>query len=439
MYQIPNIFDRLFYYCFSDEESCPIVLILDLTFTVDPAILKRALNQALRRNGAFRPIPFITPEGEVAYADNPLEAEVYPYEEASRCFGTEDMNGYMFRVMYEGKRIVLSIYHALADGRGVLGFARTLLFYYLFYAGTPVQAERDILTLYVPQDPTERADPEKLYAQIEARARTASPLSLAMRDIPMFQFPETPIPLESPVHTRRFQYVLDTKAFLGLAHRSGASFLSLLSALVASTIRELYDPGSDVITMIGVVDLRPHYGNRTLSNFAEVFTVPFFEPLLQLDPLSQAQVVKRAVIDPQLTRENLDRLLRVGMETRRALYTVPVTDDGALRRIRAGSWADRRVQGTFSITNVGAASMGTLSPYISGMDMFIPAVSKQPFFAVLSHGGKSVLNLLQRFESDQLAKALLRTFQRQGLTVQLLDRGDFEGDKLFLSRLRRTD
>ncbi|MBQ9896519.1 MAG: hypothetical protein IJM40_04300 [Synergistaceae bacterium] len=165
--RVPNTFDRMFYFFSSDEETCSIVLELDLSFIIDPQILKQALNIALKRNGAFRPEIFIDAKGEVIYQDNTREADVYKYEpDDTKFFGTDDMNGYLFRVLYDRNKLIISMYHAVSDGRGLLDFVRTLLYYYLNLAGFNIQPNKYITLLETPQDKTELEDPSEVNQDI---------------------------------------------------------------------------------------------------------------------------------------------------------------------------------------------------------------------------------------------------------------------------------
>lgn len=441
MQRVPNTFDRMFYYFSADEESCPIVLGLETSFTVDPAILKNALNTALKRNGAFRPAIFINSEGQVIYIDNEREADVYPYEgDEPENFGTDAMNGYLFRVMYEKNKIIISMYHALSDGRGLLQFARTILYYYITLSGYPVQPERHIMTLETPVDATEMADPAELYDNIINLNQDVTP-EFKLKDFKMFVLPGDFYGLNEPMHTRRFRYTLDTCDLKRMAHESKSTVLSVLSSITAGVTDEIYHDeinDGELITLFEVVDLKPHYNNKSLSNFADVFPVPFTKSVLKLDTLSMAHVIRRAIAEPQLERKHLDYALSQAVKVRRGLIGVPVNNPDEMSKYRGGFFYNKEYIGTFCYSNIGRTLIdGSMAKYVLSAEMFIPAVVRHPFFTVLSHGGKTVINLTQRLKNDIFARGLFSAFRKNNINASFADCGTFTGDRLFLEKIKR--
>ena len=74
--------DKLFYYFFSENETNNIVFRLVLRGKIDKFILKKALNQTIRRFPNFRQTPVVDQEGNLFTVDNDREADVYPYDSA---------------------------------------------------------------------------------------------------------------------------------------------------------------------------------------------------------------------------------------------------------------------------------------------------------------------------------------------------------------------
>lgn len=433
----PNVFDRLFYYFSADNESCPIVFGLETSFTVDPVILKQAVNTALKRNGAFRPTAFINSTGQIIYKDNDREPDVYPYDEDSKNFGTDDMNGYLFRVMYDKNKIIFSMFHALSDGRGLLNFARTVLYYYISLSGYFIKPERHVLTLETPPDKTERAAPEELYDEIIKLNINKTP-KFNFKNFDMFVIPGEFYAFDEPMHTRRFRYTLSTQDLIRMAHASKSTVLSVLSAITATVINDMYNPEKELITLFEVVDFKPRYDNHALSNFSDVFPVPLTKNIFKLDTLSQAHVIRKALAEPQLRREHLDYILTEAVKARRNLDGFPADNPDEIRKYREAFFNNKKYIGTFCYSNIGRTLMdGSMEKYILSAELFIPAVIRHPFFAVLSHGGKTIINLTQRLKNDEFARNLAAAFVRNNIETKFADCGTYVGDRLFLSKLKR--
>ncbi|MBQ8692995.1 MAG: cache domain-containing protein [Synergistaceae bacterium] len=438
--RVPNTFDRLFYYFSSDEETCSIVLELELTFLIDPEILKQALNIALQRNAAFRPEIFVDANGQVIYQDNNQPADVYKYDgDDTKYFGTADMNGYLFRVIYQRNKIIISIYHAVTDGRGLLGFARTLLYYYLKLSGFSVTPNKSILTLETEQDSTETADPAELYSSI-IDANINSEPEFKLKDFDMYVLPGDFYKFNEPMHTRRFRYTLDSCELKRMAHESKSTVLSVLTAITAQAVNKNYKVNNnELITLMEVVDLKPHYHNYDLSNFADVFNVPITQQILELDnTLAQAHVIRKAIAEPQLTREHLDYTLAQAVKARLPLINAPVNNPDEMRTFREGFFYNKDYIGTFCYSNIGRTLIeGDMARYVLNAEMFIPAIVRHPFLCVLSHNNKTVINLTQRLKDDKFPRALYAAFIQNNLSVKFADCGTFTGDVLYLNKLNK--
>lgn len=437
--RVPNTFDRMFYFFSSDEETCSIVLELDLSFIIDPQILKQALNIALKRNGAFRPEIFIDAKGEVIYQDNTREADVYKYEpDDTKFFGTDDMNGYLFRVLYDRNKLIISMYHAVSDGRGLLDFVRTLLYYYLNLAGFNIQPNKYITLLETPQDKTELEDPSEVYQDIINLNQDKTP-EFKLKNFSMFMLPDDFYKFEEHMHTRRFRYTLNTCELKRMAHESKSSVQSVLTAITAQAVNNAYKVNDgELITLFEVVDLKPRYKNKSLSNFADVFPVPVTQKILELDTLSQAYIIYNALSEPQLERKHLDWALSQAVKVRQSLNGQPVNNPEDVRKFREGFFYNKDYIGTFCYSNIGRTLIeGGLERYVLNAEMFIPAIVRHPFLCVLSHANKTVITLTQRFKTDKFPRALNDAFIKNNLSVKFADCGTFIGDLLMFDKLKK--
>lgn len=59
-------------------------------------------------------------------------------------------NGYLFRIMYYNKNIIIEYYHILCDGKGSFEFGKSLVYQYLVNSGKTVYSEDKVITINSP-------------------------------------------------------------------------------------------------------------------------------------------------------------------------------------------------------------------------------------------------------------------------------------------------
>lgn len=133
-------------------------LSLTLFEPVDPALLEQAVNDTLQRTPSFR---VRLRRGMFWYylEENDVWFQVKK-EEGHPCIRMRrrENGGYLFRVLYESRRISLEVFHALADGTGGLIFLKTLVAQYLRLKGYDIPSGQGVLDLGAAPDPREAED-----------------------------------------------------------------------------------------------------------------------------------------------------------------------------------------------------------------------------------------------------------------------------------------
>ena len=71
---------------------------------------------------------------QLFYEVNEREVAFFPYDDTGRYFGTDEVNGYLFYILYEDNAFMLSLFHGLTDARGMIAYVVTTLWYYLISA-----------------------------------------------------------------------------------------------------------------------------------------------------------------------------------------------------------------------------------------------------------------------------------------------------------------
>ena len=427
--------DQLFYYMFSEEESCTIIMNLTLRVPVNKVHLKKALNVTLLRFPNFQQTPILDKEGFLYTVNNNQEADVYPYDPDPCEFGTYEVNGYMFRVMYMGKKIWISAFHALCDGKGMYTFARTLLYYYFSFGGCRIENKDGFyLTLDTPEDRSEMGDPLEIYPEVNS---SAVPL-FKRNEIPVFYLPEEVNPVDKCQYFRRFQFILDRQKCLERAHVAETSFDAWFNLQIAKLIHSLYDTQGRLVTEIGCVDVRRFYNSKTLQNMTWLFWVPFIEPLFKIPEKYAAMMVRDVLMKTQLQKQNFDADLYEIKRSRRENFNFPLTDLERLKMLRESLWDDPGFQSTFFTTDVGVLELGPdIDPFIEHADIFVSATADHPSFEIITFGNEITVNLVQRHFGNKLALKVLGMFRDLGVLIKYQDCGRFQSDKIHIRELKR--
>ncbi len=427
--------DQLFYYQFSEEESCSIVFHFELKTAINKKTLKKAVNMALLRYPNFRQKPMLDKKGFLYTVENDKEADVYPYDPDPIEYGTEEVNGYMFRVMHMGKKLWISAFHSLCDGRGMYMFARTLLYYYFSLGGCRIRNESGlILTDQVPADPTEMADPLQLYPEVNSPGGRL----LYRKKLEVFRLPGDVKPVDKCGVYRRFQFILKKDKFLALAHEAETSFDAYFNLSIARMIRENYNTKGALITELGCVDMRPFYQSRTLQNLTWLFMVPFIEPLFNIPEKYSAMMVRNVLMYAQLQKQNFDVDLHEIKTGRQQLYNIPLTDAEGLKALRRSIWEDSPFDATFFTTDVGPLDLGEdLDAFVKHADIYVSSHGPYPSFVVMSQGNEVTVNLVQRFFDKKFALRLVGFFRDLGVLDKYIDCGRFICDKFHVRSIER--
>lgn len=425
--------DKLFYYFFSEEESCSLIMRIGLQEKVDKRILKKALNQALLRYPNFRQMPVLDAGGHLHTMENDREAEVYPYDPAPANLGTKETGGFLFRVMYEGSTVWVSVFHAVCDGRGYMMFIRTLLYYYFTMAGHPVRnPNNSILTTETPADPSEMADPLEMEMDAEPCPNPFRPTG----DENIFMIPQRIKDVDRCSQHGLFRYVLDTEQLLRRAAKARTTVDSYLHLLMARMIHKNYEVGGRLIAGMGAVDLRPFYDNCYLQNNRELFWIYYGESFFRLDDQDAADIIQHQFKEAQLSKERFDGVLALSRESLRETIAFPFAAKEGLRILREHLWSMPELKVSYFTTNLGRLGLGEdMDALVESADIYAPAIFHCPGLMILTQGGRTTVNMVQRGSDRYFPQKLKEAFAQEGLLISSRMGSWFEGDKIRVDKI----
>ena len=277
-----------------------------LTEPVDPTVLQQALETVSERIPTFRcELRSGTFWWHLRRMDK--DPEVMPAAPLSR-FHFRDNCGFLYKVSADGCRIVLDVFHALADGTGSETFLLTLAGEYLrLKHGLSISYSGLVLN---PAEAPDAAEVEDSFKTVFSGRKGELEKDVAAYHIQGRRLPGAGL--------RDIRVVMPMEQVKAVCRRMDCSVTDLLTGLMLDALQKLYraddDPKKRSVVKVSVpVNLRPRYGSRTVRNFSSYVNLGMdiqsgYLPLEQLVRLVKMQ--KEAMLRP----ENLEPKIAANVE-----------------------------------------------------------------------------------------------------------------------------
>ena len=277
-----------------------------LTEPVDPAVLQQALVAVSERIPTFR---CELRAGAFWWSLRRMdkEPEVAPAAPLNR-FHFRDNGGFLYKVSADGSRIVLDVFHALADGTGSETFLLTLAAEYLrLRYGLSISYSGLVL------DPSEAPD----FSEVEDSFKTvfSGRKGELEKNVPAYHIKGRRLP---GAGLRDVRVVMPIDSVKAVCRRMDCTVTDLLTGMMLDALQKLFRADGDarkhsVLKVSVPVNLRPMYGSRTVRNFSSYVNLGMdvrsgYLPLEQLVRLVKMQ--KRAMLRP----ENLEPKIAANVE-----------------------------------------------------------------------------------------------------------------------------
>lgn len=232
---------------------------------VDGNLLEEALNKVLYR------FPTYKTRLKRGYAwhyleENPERALVFKGLGAMLCpIDTEETNGYLFRVVYEGNTIYLEVFHGLCDGVGATIFFKGLLETYRNMQGIAVSGCGVDLSLEPTENEIEDAfkhyyEPIK-FSDVQLKELTGA----------------TPQLIEGTINPDGYTSDSMMTAYTDvnrIAKEMGATFTAFTAGLVAYTLSKMNFGKLPIVVMVPV-NLRTVFPSNNVRNFVTFVRLTF--------------------------------------------------------------------------------------------------------------------------------------------------------------------
>ncbi|MCR4990876.1 MAG: hypothetical protein K6A38_08445 [Lachnospiraceae bacterium] len=390
--------------------------------TVDADILNEAVKKAVKCHYFFGLKPVLDDKGIVWFEENNAEPPVFYDDGAPRYLGSDETNGYLFRVLYKDNCISVSDMHALSDGRGLYAFLGTLLYEYYTLKGQKIDPEGCVLT-------EEGANDKGVKAQLlDEIPRGLKPDGMYIPE-DVFIIPEERTLIET-VDTKVFSVEFDAKDLLSFAGENGGTPATVIMTLMSDLLYEIYDVGNKEISASLPVDMRRLFSEKALSNYCSAATVPFRKELK--DKTFKEKVLSvREELKIQTKKENLIVSLYPSLEMKDMVRAQSLAEPEVFtHQIQKRAQKEKTTAPyTYILTNVGRFPFprGVLER-ITCISMYAPNTGGSPLLGLFTLGERMHLYFYQNFETNALSEGMVRKFKERGIDAKITSSGMYRPD-----------
>jgi hypothetical protein len=379
-------------------------------------LLKDAVSKALDDFEEYKAAP-VKSGGDVFYEKNNREVAFFPDDNTERYFGSDEVNGYLFYILYGDSSFMLSLFHGLTDFKGMWAFLSDIIFRYARNSGYAVP---DIRITDEPCGKADRFDPYSLYADKDA-------------EIEMPEFSGNtlyiPAPDRFPDDLRvQHEYTLTVSVskFLTMTREWKSSASCALAAIISNTLAKLYDAEEQDVLLKITCDTRSLFGSHSKVNMSEAFLL-VSDKTLRNESLEKHCIALTDMMRSQFTKENFSKYMACSI-------------DDVMVRSGEKEKADimpPRPRLTYVLTYPGRMDLpDEYNELVSDFELkgFFPIESVR--FTIKSTGDELRIGIDQVFDGDEIIRAIAQSFEELGFETSVRDEGCFGGDNYSLDLIR---
>lgn len=414
--------DILFHYISMEEKAATLELEYQLKETVDALKLEQACEKALRTFPFWRLRPYRNKENYLVFKENLAKVPVMKEDGTKLHLGTDETNGYMFRVAYDDCVIRLVGFHGLSDARGVIAFGNTLMYYYATLLGYSISDEGVYTEENIQSDAT-------IYETIMERYQEEGVVACEPPKKPekILGISEDCI-YSSTKQTKFYQLKWKNKEMLQFVKGVSGTPVTVFCAIFGQILYSIYGQEDEekVVCFEVPVDMRSRLNSRAQSNFTLNVTMVYERAWMELSLEEQVKRLREQLNE----RTKLEHLMFSAEMTNgfiRFLTSMPVTDE-RLKQMKSSN-DSAQIQRTLLFTNVGQLKLPLgMEELVSGVEFYITNLEATPAYLPISIGDCGMLKIFQNYESKEVLEAFVKKMKEYDIRVELEDRGCFISD-----------
>lgn len=366
--------------------------------------LQRAFRKALKRypyfNSSFKV------RGESIYLVRNKVKPAVERRKHLRPLGSMASQRNLLDVTFHDKSIFVAFHHGMCDGRGIMPFIKTLMYYYL----------RRVYKLHELNIPDVRlAGEEMLHGETSDPVRDGNfnfaPEKVFRVDRDGFELPGVDQEGPAPTLNYRYEYTFSAEQFMQVCKQYNCTPPLLVALLVQRAVIDVCPLADKPITCYLTCDWREHIGlPNTFRNCVSSIYLPYTKDdhnksLAQLGAEYRTLVARQKEPDSGRCSASIMKFLS---ET---LDKLPTYEEKSFMTERMAGCAAN----TFNISYTGRANMGDAEQYIESIHPYRSG-SKGLCIQMMAVGESITVDFIQSFATPMYAEAFCKQCRDLGLT-----------------------
>ncbi|MBQ7266436.1 MAG: hypothetical protein IJS61_10135 [Firmicutes bacterium] len=421
--------NKIFYYNgVGETNSFDFCAVAKLKEELDKKAFEKAVGKALEffPEFAFRPV---IKDNKLYAEENRADIKVLE-EEKVYSLGSSDTGGYLFCFLYKDKRLQMSFFHGLSDFAGFLSFFGTIVFLYAKELGLdlcPIRGMRKSLDEYYAIPEAERLDPYSCFMAEKYEAKKPKDIKeICEIDVPLFG-------LDSDVN-KNYDIVFNQKALSEAIKKHNTSFTAFIISLISKAVRSIAKDSEKTVRVKLPANIRKLFSSSSLVNFSDSLIIEQEADIYKFDDMCKDV---REKIDESLKPEYFALKMRQKSERVKEYEKSGKAIEKIAEETAKEGYLKNTRPVTYSLSTLGDITLpedyGVLIESL-GFEPHLP--TENVFILILTYGGRTVLRLCQRFESDILAKQIALELKSMGIETEVEDRGYTRGNKVIIENIK---
>ena len=365
--------------------------------------LQLAYRKALQRYPYFNS-SFKVKNESIYLVHNRVKPSVEPRKTLRPLGGVASQKN-LLDVTFHDKSIYIAFHHGMCDGRGIMPFIKTLMYYYL----RRVYKLRD---LYIPD--VRLAGEELLHGETSDPVRDGNfdfdPTKVVRVDRTGFELPGVDDEAPVPTLNYRYEYTYSIERFMQVCKQHNCTPPLLVALLVQRAVLDVCPLAEKPITCYLTCDWREHIGlPNTFRNCVSSIYLPYTKDdhdksFAQMGAKYRTLVARQKELDSGRCSASIMKYLS---ET---LDKLPTYEEKSAMTERMASQAAN----TFNISYTGRANMGDAEQYIESIHPYRGG-SKGLCIQMMAVGASITVDFIQSFASPMYVEAFCKQCRDLGL------------------------
>lgn len=414
--------NKMFLFLSSGGKAAVIEYRYRLTEDISYDALLEATKDAVESFPYFGLKPVVDREGKLVMEDNDAPMPVFKKDDRLRNLGSEDTYRYLFRVLYGDDEIYIEASHGIGDGRGIMAFSQTLIYYYLVHTGKTIDTEGMI---YTKADLSDKTLTDHLLERI---SEITPENNVEETSVSKIFCPTEEKVMSGTPYTKRLVLSWDFKKLMDKIKPLGASPLTFFHDLISGTMYEYYDVKDATVVADVPVDVREKLGSRAQSNFTVNISIP-----ITRDIIGKGREERYKSLRDKLGEKTKIEYLAYTMKGTAQFLTmieqISLRDEAMLQMMESKASSTQEPMRSYLLSNIGLMKLPKdMMQYVKDFDIYFTNLEASPVFTMLTFGGKGMVIVGQNFEETGLINTVYSKLKAMDVDADLRDYGRFKMD-----------